>query len=83
MLDFAVATANLIRTSFIKSVLASVARYANSNPNNRNANINDDNNPNNENNNLGVVRLIRVYWLYVDFSQPPSILPISAIFDCN
>ncbi len=54
-------------------------RNVNSNPNNTNSNVNNDN-PNNENDNRGVRRLIRVYKLWTDFSQPPSIRPISANF---
>ena len=61
----------------------SVARNAywnnddvNSNDNNENVNSNV-NNSNNRNDNLGSRGVIRVYWLCVAFSHPPSILPIS------
>lgn len=57
----------------------SLPRNVNFNPNNQNSNVNNDN-QNNENDNRGVRRLIRVYKLWTDFSQPPSIRPISANF---
>ena len=57
------------------------ARVSNFNPNNQKSNVNNDN-ANNENDNRGVRGLLKVYKLCKDFSQPPSILPISAAVAC-
>lgn len=52
------------------------------NRNDNNVNVNQ-NNANNHNDNRAWRGSLKVYWLYVDFSQPPSIFPISANFACN
>lgn len=52
------------------------------NDNNRQVNLNE-NNADNQNDNARLRASMMVYVLYVDFSQPPSILPISSILFCN
>lgn len=73
-----VATVKADSIGSIKKCCAN-ARNVNFNPNNQKTNVNNDN-PNNENDNRGAVRLLRGYWLCEDFSQPPSIRPISSTF---
>ena len=52
------------------------------NDNNRQVNLNE-NHTDNQNNNARFRASAMVYVLYVDFSQPPSIFPISSILLCN
>jgi len=52
------------------------------NDNNRQVNLNE-NNADNQNDNARLRASAMVYVLYVDLSQPPSILPISSILFCS
>ena len=52
------------------------------NDNNRQVNLNE-NHTDNQNNNARFRASATVYVLYVDFSHPPSIFPISSILLCN
>ena len=50
--------------------------------NGNDVNINQ-NNANNHNDNRAWRGSLKVYWLYVDFSHPPTIFPISSNFACS
>ena len=71
-----VATITAERTSFAKKS----GNAFNGNRNDDNVNVNQ-NNANNHNDNRAWRGSLKAYWLCVDFSQPPSILPTSDSFD--
>lgn len=64
-------------TLFSGKSLVMTSLVANGNWNNDQVNLNNDN-PDNINDNLRLRSSVRVYVLWTDLNQPPSILPISA-----